>query len=97
MLCVARLSLVEKKEKGRQHSGLRFMPIDEAEGIGSNFDLLERIAEAKDYQLISMSINPLDDFRDGEQYLYILNGSKKRKKRVSTFAIFSNADEIQKI
>lgn len=35
------------------------MPIDEAEGIGSNFDLLERIAEAKDYQLISMSINPL--------------------------------------
>ena len=97
MLCVARLSLVEKKEKGRQHSGLRFMPIDEAEGIGSNFDLLERIAEAKDYQLISMSINPLDDFRDGEQYLYILNGSKKRKERVSTFAIFSNADEIQKI
>ena len=49
------------------------------------------------YQLISMSINPLDDFRDGEQYLYILNGSKKRKERVSTFAIFSNADEIQKI
>ena len=54
-------------------------------------------AQAKDYQLISMSINPLDDFRDGEQYLYILNGSKKRKERVSTFAIFSNADEIQKI
>ena len=97
MLCVARLSLVEKKEKGTQHSGLRFMPIDEAEGIGSNFDLLERIAKAKDYQLISMSINPLDDFREGEQYLYILNGTKKRKERVSTFAIFSNTDEIQKI
>jgi hypothetical protein len=97
MLCIARLSLVEKKEKGKQQSGLRFMPIDEAEGIGSNFDLLERIAKAKDYQLISMSINPLDDFREGEQYLYILNGSKKRKERVSTFAIFSNADEIQKI
>lgn len=97
MLCVARLSLVEKKEKGKQQSGLRFMPIDEAEGIGSNFDLLERIAKAKDYQLVSMSINPLDDFREGEQYLYILNGSKKRKERVSTFAIFSNADEIQKI
>lgn len=97
MLCVARLSLVEKKEKGKQQRGLRFMPIDEAEGIGSNFDLLERIAKANDYQLISMSINPLDDFREGEQYLYILNGSKKRKERVSTFAIFSNADEIQKI
>ena len=97
MLCVARLSLVEKKEKGKQQSGLRFMPIDEAEGIGSNFELLERIAKANDYQLISMSINPLDDFREGEQYLYILNGSKKRKERVSTFAIFSNVDEIQKI
>jgi hypothetical protein len=97
MLCVARLSLVEKKEKGKQQSGLRFMPIDEAEGIGSNFDLLERIAKANDYQLISMSINPLDDFREGEQYLYILNGSKQRKERVSTFAIFSNTDEIQKI
>ncbi|MDR2653501.1 MAG: hypothetical protein LBC68_14545 [Prevotellaceae bacterium] len=97
MLCVARLSLVEKKEKGKQQKGLRFMPIDEAEGIGSNFDLLERIAKAGDYQLISMSINPLDEFREGEQYLYILNGSQRRKERVSTFAIFSNADEIQKI
>jgi hypothetical protein len=97
MLCVARLSLVEKKEKGKQQRGLRFMPIDEAEGIGSNFDLLERIAKANDYQLISMSINPLDDFREGEQYLYILNGSKQRKERVNTFAIFSNADNIQKI
>lgn len=96
MLCVARLSLVEKRENGKQQRGLRFMPIDEAEGIGSNFDLLERIAKANDYQLISMSINPLDDFRDGEQYLYILNGSKKRKERISTFAIFSNADEIIK-
>jgi DNA repair protein SbcC/Rad50 len=71
--------------------------VDEAEGIGSNFDLLERIAKAKNYQLISISINPLDGFREGEQYLYILNGSKKRKERVNTFAIFSNADEIQKI
>ena len=97
MLCVARLSLVEKKEKGKQQKGLRFMPIDEAEAIGSNFDLLERIAQANDYQLVSMSINPLDDFKEGEQFLYILNGSKKRKERVSTFAIFSNADEIQKI
>ena len=97
MLCVARLSLVEKKEKGKQQSGLRFMPIDEAEGIGSNFDLLERIAKVNDYQLISMSINPLDDFREGEQYLYILNGSKNRKERISTFAIFSDTDEIQKI
>lgn len=96
MLCVARLSLVEKRENGKQQRGLRFMPIDEAEGIGSNFDLLERIAKANDYQLISMSINPLDDFKDGEQYLYILNGSKKRKERISTFAIFSNSDEIIK-
>ena len=97
MLCVARLSLVENHDKGKRQSGLRFMPIDEAEGIGSNFDLLERIAKVNDYQLIPISINPLDDFRAGEQYLYILNGSKNRKERISTFAIFSNTDEIQKI
>ena len=96
MLCVARLSLVEKKEKGRQHSGLRFMPFAKLQIDVDKF-LSASVNEHKDYQLISMSINPLDDFRDGEQYLYILNGSKKRKERVSTFAIFSNADEIQKI
>ena len=97
MLCVARLSLIEKREKGQQQPGLRFMPIDESEGIGSNFELLELIAKANDYQIISMSINPLDDFREGEQYLYILNGSKNKKERLSTFAIFSSSDEIKKI
>ena len=50
------------------------MPIDEAESIVSNFDLLERIAKANHYQLIVMSIRPLDDFREGEQYQYMLNG-----------------------
>lgn len=91
LLCIARLSLMQKEEKKRE--GLYFMPIDEAESIGSNFDLLERIAKANNYQLIVMSIRPLDDFREGEQYQYMLNGqSGKDKKRISTFAIFSEAE-----
>jgi hypothetical protein len=91
LLCIARLSLMQKEEKKRK--GLYFMPIDEAESIGSNFDLLERIAKANHYQLIVMSIRPLDDFREGEQYQYMLNGqSGKDKKRISTFAIFSEAE-----
>jgi DNA repair protein SbcC/Rad50 len=89
LLCIARLSLINQTENGKQKKGLRFMPIDEAEGIGSNFDLLEYIAKSNDYQIISMSIRPLDDFREGEQYLYILNGSLGKNERINTFAIFS--------
>lgn len=91
LLCIARLSLIQNPEKNKKPEGLYFMPIDEAESIGSNFDLLERIAKANNYQLVVMSIRPLDDFRDGEQYQYMLNGLE-RGKRISTFAIFSEAE-----
>ncbi|PKP22888.1 MAG: hypothetical protein CVU05_02015 [Bacteroidetes bacterium HGW-Bacteroidetes-21] len=87
LLCIARLSLID--QSGRLRKGLRFMPIDEAEGIGSNYDLLENIAKTNDYQIISMSIRPLDDFKEGEQYLYILNGRMGKNERINTFAIFS--------
>ncbi|RPJ66145.1 MAG: hypothetical protein EHM20_17665 [Alphaproteobacteria bacterium] len=53
--------------------GIRFMPIDEAEGLGSNYDMLYQIAKQYDYQIISMCINPLGKFRENEQYLYILH------------------------
>ncbi len=89
LLCIARLTLVEKTEGGKQHKGLRIMPIDEAEGIGSNYGLLEKIAANNDYQIITMSIRPLDDFKEGEQYLYMLNGKTVKNDRISTFAIFS--------
>lgn len=70
LLCIARLSIIGNKNKA-QEDGLRFMPIDEAEGLGSNFDLLSDIAEKYDYQILTFSINPLGKYN--EQYVYILN------------------------
>jgi hypothetical protein len=70
LLCIARLSIVGNKKQA-QESGIRFMPIDEAEGLGSNFDMLHDIAQKYDYQIITFSINPLG--RYDEQYIYILH------------------------
>lgn len=70
LLCIARLSIIGNKNKA-QEEGLRFMPIDEAEGLGSNFDLLSDIAEKYDYQILTFSINPLGKY--SEQHVYILN------------------------
>lgn len=96
LLCIARLSLISgSASRQQQRKGLRFMPIDEAEGIGSNFDMLERIAKTNDYQIITMSVKPLDDFREGEQYLYILNSSKRKGERIRTFAIFSEEEDLK--
>ncbi len=69
-LCIARLSIVGSKNYEKD-SGIRFMPIDEAEGLGSNFDLLYEIAQKYDYQIITFSINPLG--RYDEQFIYILH------------------------
>lgn len=70
LLCIAHLSIVNKK-KNDPPTGLRFMPIDEAEGLGSNYDMLEEIARKHDYQIITFAINPLG--RYNEQYIYILH------------------------
>ena len=69
-LCIARLSIVGSKNYEKD-SGIRFMPIDEAEGLGSNFDMLYEIAQKYDYQIITFSINPLG--RYDEQFIYILH------------------------
>lgn len=69
-LCIARLSVVGSKNYEKD-SGIRFMPIDEAEGLGSNFDMLYEIAQKYDYQIITFSINPLG--RYDEQFIYILH------------------------
>lgn len=70
LLCIARLSVVNRKNNTRL-TGLRFMPIDEAEGLGSNFDMLHTIAQKHDYQIITFAINPLG--RYDEQFIYILH------------------------
>jgi len=90
-LCIARLSIVGSKnyEKDR---GIRFMPIDEAEGLGSNFDMLYEIAQKHDYQIVTFSINPLGRYE--EQFIYILHRNLDAEININytPMSIRSNAD-----
>jgi ABC-type dipeptide/oligopeptide/nickel transport system ATPase component len=97
LLCIARLSLVNKSSFNKNPPpGIRFMPIDEAEGLGSNFDLLYDIARDFDYQILTMGIKPLGRFREGEQYIYMLSNNKEALEDVNyhPFAVFCEADQI---
>lgn len=81
LLCIARLSIIEKPKIGKKDvKGIRFMPIDEAEGLGSNFDMLYRIAQDEDYQIITMSIGTLDFIEEGKQTIYILHRNFEETK-----------------
>lgn len=79
LLCLARLSLIEKDVNRR---GIRFMPIDEAEGIGSNYETLRKLAEEYDYQIVTMSIRVLD-MKPNEQNLYILRPNPNESEGVN--------------
>lgn len=70
LLCIAKLSLTQENPE-KIEKGLRFMSIDEAAGIGSNFDMLREIAEKYDYQILSLSIG-LNRLTEGNQYIYRL-------------------------
>jgi len=74
LLCIAKLSLI-KDGKVNKNPGLRFLSIDEAEGIGSNFDMLKELAEEFDYQVISLGINP-NKLNRKNQYIYRLSKRK---------------------
>ena len=74
LLCIAKLSLI-KDGKVNTNPGLRFLSIDEAEGIGSNFDMLKELAEEFDYQVISIGINP-NKLSRKNQYIYRLSKRK---------------------
>jgi len=96
LLCIARLSLVNKGAfNNTPRPGIRFMPIDEAEGLGSNFDLLYDIARKFDYQILTMGIKPLGRFKEGEQYIYMLSNNRQATEEVNhtPFAIFCDADQ----
>ncbi|MCT3758334.1 AAA family ATPase [Elizabethkingia anophelis] len=79
LLCIAKLSLLNKQSKNKFVEAIRFMAIDEAEGLGSNFDMLYNIARANDYQLLSLSINPNKIDIEG-QNIYLLHNSKEDEK-----------------
>tara|TARA_R110002051_G_scaffold110207_1_gene182823 strand:- start:7144 stop:10440 length:3297 start_codon:yes stop_codon:yes gene_type:complete len=69
LLCLARLSLIEERDK----EGLKLMPIDEAEGLGSNYDMLHELAKKEEYQIITMAIETAGEITEDGQYIYIMN------------------------
>lgn len=79
LLCIAKLSLLNKQSKNKFVEAIRFMAIDEAEGLGSNFDMLYKIALANDYQLLSLSINP-NKIDAKRQNIYLLHNSLEDEK-----------------
>ena len=82
LLCIARLSLINRGAKDKVRDGIRFMPIDEAAGLGSNFDMLYDIAKANDYQIISLSIQPYKvDMLN--QYIYMLHNNLEESDKVN--------------
>ena len=78
LLCIAKLSLI-KDGKTDDNRGLRFLSIDEAEGIGSNFDTLKVIANKYDYQVISLGISP-NKLSKKNQYIYRLSKRKDEER-----------------
>ncbi|MEL1243898.1 DNA repair protein Rad50 [Flavobacterium sp. DGU11] len=77
LLCMAKLRLIDSSQnKGKDKGAIRFMAIDEAEGLGSNFDMLYKIALDNDYQILSLSINP-NKVDLTNQYIYLLQNSKE--------------------
>lgn len=97
LLCIARLSIIGARNEKSTPAGIRFMPIDEAEGLGSNYDMLYHIAQEYDYQIISLSINPLGKFQDGHQYLYMLQKNTESEEDVNyqPFVILCDADKTK--
>lgn len=79
LLCIAKLSLLNKQSKNKLVEAIRFMAIDEAEGLGSNFDMLYKIAHANDYQILSLSINP-NKIDAEKQNIYLLHNSLEDEK-----------------
>jgi exonuclease SbcC len=79
LLCIAKLSLLNKQSKNKFVESIRFMAIDEAEGLGSNFDMLYKIASANDYQILSLSINP-NKIDTQKQNIYLLHNSLEDEK-----------------
>jgi exonuclease SbcC len=87
LLGLARLSLIEDPKR----RGIKIMPIDEAQGLGSNYEMLRSIAIEERYQILSMSIETAGEIREGEQYIYLLsdNALFDENNYVPAMGIFS--------
>lgn len=77
LLCMAKLRLIDlSQNNGKSRGAIRFMAIDEAEGLGSNFEMLHKIAKDNDYQILSLSISP-NKVDPKNQHIYLLQNSSK--------------------
>jgi len=88
LLGLARLSILGDSTG----SGIHIMPIDEAQSLGSNYEMLRNIAIEEGYQILTMSIDTAGEIRDGEQYMYILSENKllDEDNYVPAMGIFSD-------
>ncbi len=77
LLCIARLSLSAFGGRKQLQPGLRFMPIDEAGSLGTNYDMLNDLAAVEDYQIISLSIKQAGKTKKGDLYSYTLTNDNK--------------------
>lgn len=73
LLGMARLALFESGSRSNRKRGLRIMPIDEAASLGSNYEMLTKLAESEGYQIVSLSILPVNTAEEGQIYSYTLN------------------------
>lgn len=89
LLCMAKLSLIDKtSSKSKLKKGIRYMAIDEAEGLGSNFDMLYKIAKANDYQILSLSINPNKIDAENQNIYLLLNSLEDENVNYTPVPIF---------
>ena len=88
LLCIARISLIDQAKTNKSNKGIRFMPVDEAEGLGSNYEMLSNIAKNEDYQIISMSINPVGEFEEGNHFIYVLNEPEDENLKINNSVFF---------
>ena len=72
LLCIAQMSKIYKTKQNKRPKGIRYMPIDDAQDLGSNYDMLYLIASNEDFQIITFSIEPLDNLKVSNQNWYML-------------------------
>lgn len=93
LLCIAQMSEIYKNNDIAP-KGIRYMPIDDAQDLGSNYEMLYNIAAKEDFQIITFSIAPLDDNENDNQNWYMLNENKEEQQiNNPPFAILSGTKE----
>lgn len=94
LLCVAQMSEIYKNKRNEAPKGIRLMPLDDAQDLGGNYDMLYTIAKEEDYQIITMSISPLDNLEINNQNWYMLNENPDYDEiNYPPFAVLSSEKE----